>query len=298
MFEAKLIALYFYVCERYAEELKYSCQRFSNNHRPKFSDEEVLTVYLYAVSEEQRFYIKDIHDFTSRYLQSWFPALPSYQAFNNRLNRLSVALQRLCAELLRQHRPPEIDLTTSVVDSLPIVTCSGKRAAKVAPELTAKGYCATKGLYDHGLRLHALNWRRKATLPWPESVVVSSAADHDLSVFKENWSQISNRTFYGDKIYHNTAFFEQLYKSQHSEMLTPVKAIKDRPLRLRQWHKAADDLYSRAVSAIRQPIESFFNWLNERTSIQIASKVRSTKGVLVHIFGKLAAAFIYLITNP
>jgi hypothetical protein len=58
---------------------------------------------------------------------------------------------------------------------------------------------------------------------------------------------------------------------------------------------AADDLYSHADSSVRQPIEYFFNWLIENTDIQRASKVRSTKGLLVHVFGKLAVAFISLI---
>jgi hypothetical protein len=49
---------------------------------------------------------------------------------------------------------------------------------------------------------------------------------------------------------------------------------------------------------VRQPIEGLFNWLIEKTDFQRASKVRSTKGLLVHVFGKLAAAFIYLIFNP
>jgi len=57
-------------------------------------------------------------------------------------------------------------------------------------------------------------------------------------------------------------------------------------------------LFSRAVSAVRQPIESLFNWLIEKTDFQRASKVRSTKGLIVHVFGKIAAAFIYLIFNP
>lgn len=56
--------------------------------------------------------------------------------------------------------------------------------------------------------------------------------------------------------------------------------------------------FSKTVSKIRQPIESFFNWLIEKTDIQRASKVRSTKGLLVHVFGKMAAAFIGLIFNP
>ena len=56
-----------------------------------------------------------------------------------------------------------------------------------------------------------------------------------------------------------------------------------------------NDLFSCAVSRVRQPIESFFNWLNEKTKIQRAMKVRSTAGLLIHLFGKLSIAFINLI---
>ena len=57
---------------------------------------------------------------------------------------------------------------------------------------------------------------------------------------------------------------------------------------------SADHLYSRAVSSIRQPIESFFNWIQEKTNIQVASKVRSTKGLLIHVFAKLAAGLMMI----
>jgi len=59
--------------------------------------------------------------------------------------------------------------------------------------------------------------------------------------------------------------------------------------------KAANDLFSCAVSTIREPIESFFNWFNEKVKIQNAQKVRSTAVLIVHIFAKMAAAFIYLV---
>lgn len=49
----------------------------------------------------------------------------------------------------------------------------------------------------------------------------------------------------------------------------------------------------RRVSKARQPIESFFNGLNEKTNIQKAMKVRSTSELLVHTMGKIAIAFIY-----
>ncbi|MEL6699119.1 MAG: transposase, partial [Bacteroidota bacterium] len=65
----------------------------------------------------------------------------------------------------------------------------------------------------------------------------------------------------------------------------------------RQFNAAADKLFSTAVSRIRQPVEAIFNWLEQKVELQDASKVRSTKGLIVHTFGKLAAAFLFLIFN-
>ncbi|MCI5219795.1 MAG: hypothetical protein D3914_11570, partial [Candidatus Electrothrix sp. LOE2] len=45
---------------------------------------------------------------------------------------------------------------------------------------------------------------------------------------------------------------------------------------------------------LKLQIESLFNWIEEKTGIQTASKVRSTQGLLVHVFGKLAAAMLML----
>lgn len=80
-------------------------------------------------------------------------------------------------------------------------------------------------------------------------------------------------------------------------MLTPIKAIKNQPDCLKKWDKAYNDLFSTAVSKVRQPIESLFNWLIEKTDIQKASKVRSTQGLLVYVFGRIAAAYMFLIFN-
>ena len=56
-------------------------------------------------------------------------------------------------------------------------------------------------------------------------------------------------------------------------------------------------VHNTTISRIRQPIESWFNWLNQKTHIQNASKVRSTKDLLAPVFGRLAAAMIALIFN-
>ncbi|NOU18590.1 MAG: transposase [Bacteroidales bacterium] len=81
-------------------------------------------------------------------------------------------------------------------------------------------------------------------------------------------------------------------------MYTPVKGVKGQAESIKYFDKAAADLFSTAVSRVRQPIESFFNWLEEKTGIQRASKVRSANGLLVHVFGRLAVAFMYLFFNP
>ncbi|MCX6230151.1 MAG: transposase [Bacteroidetes bacterium] len=291
----KLIQIYFFVEKSFEENLKYSCERFSNNDKPELTDIEIMTIYLFVIHEEQRLKIKQIHKFANDYLISWFPYLGSYQAFNNRLNRLSEAFKNLSIKLLNDFIPEDCILDQSLLDSMPIITCSGRRSPKVATEIVDKGICSSKGIYYHGLKLHALAFRRSGQLPFPEQLIVTPASVSDLYVFKEAWSNIYCRMFWGDKIYFNEEFFTQLEKEKDSIMLTPIKGIKGQTEVEKQRDKAYVDLFSKAVSKVRQPIEGFFNWIIEHTDIQRASKVRSTKGLFVHVFGKISAAFINLI---
>jgi hypothetical protein len=293
----KLIAIYLYICKLHDGELKYLSQRYTNNDKPDFTDQEIMTLYLFTVQQEQRFSVSQVYAFADQYLRSWFPALPSYKAFNNRLNRLSEAFKAVAAQSFSNFIPRECDIDTSLLDSMPIITCSGKRNAKVAIEITDKGYCSTKSMFYHGLKLHVLAFHGPKRLPFPEHVVITPASENDLNVFKQDWGNIPNRTFYGDKIYNDAEFFKDLAINVNSVMLTPVKGVKGQPDVIKQRNKAANDLFSTAVSTIRQPIESLFNWLIVKTDIQRASKVRSTKGLLIHVFGKIAAAFIYLVFN-
>ena len=289
----KLVRIYFYICDKF-EELQFYCERFSNNNKPEFTDQEIMTVYLYTMHYEGHTKVKDIHRFASDYLMSWFPKLGSYQAFNNRLNRLGGAFTRLVEILLSDFQPEDCCLDQSLLDSMPIITCSGKRSSKVATEITDKGYCSTKGMYYYGLKLHLLGFRRIGKLPHPEQILFTPASVNDVTVFKEAWSGFENRTFWGDKIYFVNDLNEHMIKYQNSEILTPIKAVKGMEEVIKQRIKAANDLFSTAVSRVRQPIEAMFNWLIQKTDIQRASKVRSTKGLMIHAFGRLATAFITL----
>ncbi len=76
--ELKLISIYLYICDIFDSRLKGTCQRFSNNSNPDFTDQEVMTIYLYAMNVEQRLKIKQIPQYANDYLPSWFPLLPSW----------------------------------------------------------------------------------------------------------------------------------------------------------------------------------------------------------------------------
>lgn len=293
----KLVKIYDYVCEKFEEYLQFECERFSNNNKPKLTDQEIITIYLFVMQHQGIYKMNKIHQFAHEYLLSWFPDLGSYQAFNQRINRLSNVMNTFVGLLLTEFTPKECSTKLSVLDSMPIITCSGKRSGKVAPEITDKGYCSTKSLYYYGMKLHALGFCNPNRLPHPEQIIFTPASVNDLSLFKEAWSEKENRIFFGDKIYKSSSFFLTMKNEFNSEMLTPVKAIKGMPDVLRKFDRAANDLYSRAVSKIRQPIEALFSWIIEKSDIQKASKVRSTKGLNLHVYGRLAAAFITLIFN-
>jgi len=288
----KLIAIYLKISDLYVSHLKNHCMRFTNNNEPEFTDTELITIYIFCIIHEQRSNNTQIYKFADNYLRSWFPKLPSYTAFNTRLNNLAAVFEVLAEILMSELQPETSQNYIKVLDSMPVITCSGKRKAKVAPEITDKGFNSTKNMYFYGLKLHFLNSSRKGKLPVPLSFVVTPASENDLNVFKQFWSDIPDTVFFGDKIYQDKPFFQDVFQKYNSLMYTPIKAVKGEAECLKLRDKAYNDLFSKAVSTIREPIESFFNWLIQKTDIQRASKVRSAKGLLVHIFGRIAAALL------
>ena len=298
MKELELIRLYFYLCECNDKVLVLHHQRFSNNTAPsneKLTDAELLTIYFYCRRFEKKHSKTDVYDYAKRYLYSWFPDLPNYANFNSRLNNLCSGMPFLVEWILKDLDNllgDSFSKEVSLIDSLPIMVCSGKRYGVVAPELTEKSYCSTKGVYYWGLKLHAIAFSRKGEVPFPEFLGITTASENDLEAVRNVLPSIANRTFYADKAYVDKTLQDNL-KQNNSELLTPVKLVKGESNEVRQFKKAADDLLSTAVSSVRQPIESFFNWLIEKSDIQNASKVRNTKGLLLHTFGSLASALLF-----
>ena len=182
------------------------------------------------------------------------------------------------------------------MDSCPIILAKGPRSgnAKVASELCEKSYNSSRKEWYYGIKLHAVVARKPGCLPVPVSLMASGAAQHDLPAAKqiiEDHASLRPGKLYADKAYSDADWAESLNQNHALTLLTPRKKHKgDVPI--------SGDTFSAFVSSVRQPIESFFNWLNRLTNIQTASLVRSLSGLLFHVFARIATALVALLFNP
>ncbi len=126
--------------------------------------------------------------------------------------------------------------------------------------------------YYYGLELHVPAFRRNGQLPLPDCIGITSADEADINVLKEIADDLYDTPVYADKAYRIKLIIsetsETLLSGQNSPLNTPVKKKKGRQLSM------TEEILSAAVSQVRQPIESLFNWIEEKTGIQTSSKVR------------------------
>jgi hypothetical protein len=181
----------------------------------------------------------------------------------------------------------------SLTDSMPIITCSGSRIGKVARELCDKGSNSTKKMYYFCVKLHGIGFYPKEGLPVMEFIQLSPASKHALQAQLQLLQQIPTRAVFADKAFCNKNL-KGLFSESRRELFTLVKHKKGQALEDKKRHKAGDNLYSRAVSIIRQSIEFFFSSLIQHTHIQRGAKVRLLKGLPVHVFGRIAASLVKL----
>ncbi|MDS4028851.1 MAG: hypothetical protein RKO66_02090 [Candidatus Contendobacter sp.] len=120
-------------------------------------------------------------------------------------------------------------------------------------------------------------------MPSPRFIGLAPAGLNDAPALEQVAHALPHQELYADKAY-------EYLKRAHGLPFTVMAPVKKRK---GQAHlDAADAWLSRAVSRVRQPVESIFNRIEEKTGIEIASKVRSSQGLLIHVFGRLAAAMV------
>jgi hypothetical protein len=231
-----------------------------------------------------------IYDYIHNHWREWFPALPAYQSVNCRLNELAPAFELLIEQLLVSGAWQIGATDDRLVDSVPVMLARGTHAnrGRVAPDLADTGFCAAKQQHYRGIKLHFIAARRIAKLPLPEKIHLSQASQHDLAALRE----VSPRLPAGCGLFTDKAYFHRDTQEDCKEQGWFLVASYKR--HRYEAEKDVPTLYNRFVSAIRQPLESLFNWLIQKTDLQNASRVRSSQGLKVHCYGKIAVACLLL----
>ena len=226
----KLIHLYVSICRHYRKHLWIHSQRLSNNQKVQFTDQEVLTVSLFGVMQ-QHTSLKAIYIYTHDHLKAWFPDLPSYSGFIQRLNRLADVFAPLIEQVLKDRVLSHVFHHVHLVDSMPIVMAQSARSgkARVAKQIASKGWCASKEMGYYGFKLHLLAQYRFKGLPKPDSIGLTGAAHHDLTALRPRLPFLQEGQLYGDRIYADQTLKDTLLKQQNLAFYTPVKRKKGKP---------------------------------------------------------------------
>ncbi|MCL2356817.1 MAG: hypothetical protein FWC70_06635 [Defluviitaleaceae bacterium] len=181
-----------------------------------------MTTYIWGITN-QKFEVKACYEFIKDYYDGWFPDLPSYQAYSNRICYLADAFKEL-ANMFLCGMGLDASHSDYIIDSVPIILASHKRSrrGKVASELCDKGYCASKELHYYGMKLHILAQCNYKAMPTPAVMTTSKASCRDLPIAKEMLGDIFNIRAFGDK-----AFIDKLPHLNYPPV--KIKASKSTP---------------------------------------------------------------------
>jgi hypothetical protein len=153
--------------------------------------------------------------------------LPSYQSYNRRLNRLSAVFAPLVEEALSEISCKKTrNEVVRIADSMPIMLAKGQRAsqAEVASDrLASVGYCSSKCVSYHGVKLHLVVERRPEQLPVPERAGLTPGSENDLRALRRVLPTIEGGVLCGEKACCDGPLKERLAEDQNLDLLTPAR---------------------------------------------------------------------------
>ena len=181
----------------------------------------------------------------------------------------------------------------ALIDTEPVEVCQPQHShqTKAAQPFAQKGYCAAKRKYYVGAKLQIVAHARVNKLPVPYEFALASASFHDLDIAKSTlpYSDFENIELYGDLAYQDQQFQLELFEQKKIHLITPIKKKKGQH-NLFLFQQASNSIHS----STRQPVDTLFGWINKKTGIQNASRVRSVDGLFYHVSIKMLAALILM----
>jgi len=143
-------------------------------------------------------------------------------------------------------------------------------------------------MWYYGVKVHIGAFEQSKTLPIPYYLIISPASTHDKVAQEDELRSIRNATVVADKAYVDQRLSQHM-EENNSTLVTPPRYGRGTKEWEKQRYGAENRITQTLISKLRQPIETIFSWLHSHVNIEKASRIRSYRGLLIHIYGKIAA---------
>ena len=146
-----------------------------------------MTIYINGIMNDH-YRLKAICNFTYRHLSEWFPKLPSYVGFVQRINKISHLFEDLVVSFMAKMPINMQENLPELINSMPIVLAHRGRqfTACVAQEIaTNNGYCATKKLHYYGVKLHVMGQYETGSLPISVRLCLTNVRTGDIKILDD-----------------------------------------------------------------------------------------------------------------
>lgn len=217
---------------------------FRQIRQPKLSNIELISLnitaeYMSIDSECQLF-----RAISSTYLNSKIER----SVYNRRRRKLFYYIEKIRSQIADMFNQSE---NVFIIDSMPLEICKNARAnrsniCKDNDEYTFpnKGFCASQNVYYYGYKLHGICSYSGVF----QSIDITPASVHDISMLKDTKFKIKNCSLLGDKGYLSSDYQLDLFTSSNIILETPKRKnqtnYEQQPYVFRKSRKRIETLYS------------------------------------------------------
>lgn len=253
-------------------------------NKPNMPDSHLITLALMqealGIDSEHGYWRKLESDYAAA-----FPTLPHLTRYNRRRKRLSQWIHRLTKRWASQLLGSE---DTFMVDSVPVPVAHIAREHNTsvcrehfhsAPD---KGYCASKGSYYIGYKLHLVISLNGVF----QSMDLTKASVHDVHYLNNiKWSGLSHCLLLADRGYLSASQQVDLFERAGIDLQTPMRRNQTE---FKPWPKA--------FKKARRRVETTFSQLCDHMMLK-RNYAKTFAGLRARIIGKIAAVTLLQYIN-
>jgi hypothetical protein len=271
----------FYIADNYVKALeKNGFKKSVVGRKSTITTSEYLTL-LIIKQESSIKTIKSLYEATTNYFRDMFPNVPSYQQFDEGINKTFPYLLVLTKIILEINK--ERPSNYSIADSAPLPICSNGHRYNLEIDLGLASSSKNLNGWYYGFKLHIIVNDRLEFV----SLKITTASVKDYNALDEKMTRGITGWLIGDKGYICAKKAKELAKRGLFLLTRSKTSMKKRP---------ATKLQNFLLSK-RQPIEGVFSKLFFRYSA-VTKSARSLTGFFVQVFSAILVYSLEAKNNP